>query len=576
MTRIIITCAGKAHRWENKNTLKQLMPIYGEPLLHRTVRLLRKRGYDDIHIAHRNTQLKVEGCQHFSPPSSPWISSTISASAHLWTDHTIILLGDVYFSEEALDRILHDESTLKFCGRIGASSWTGCKYGELFALVFRSSAHTELNGAVEEALSEANKIHRSRVQYLWRWLTHYPKLYCSYLHKNPCVPIRKRLARAHIASLWGVIQERFISGRLWNVYCKCAGIPLNEHTKRTPLFMHIDDFTDDFDTEEQMQTWYKHFNMEVWCVTAFFAPFGSKLRFQNFERFAQGMIDAGVNLLTVELIYPWTTKRLPSLGNIITLEAGDILWHKEAMLNYGFSQLPESCDIAMYSDSDLLFSDPNWVEKLKALAQSHDIIQCFRRCNYLQEGNATRDPQRSFVSVAYNHSFGPNRARPSKYGALYGSPGGAWAFTKPHFRNNPLYDRTPIGNADCIFADGVFDVLGHTTFLNEFSPDHQRDIMEWSQQLPANRSVTYLPVDVEHLWHGGLKNRRYDHLVTALRTHEFDPKNDIKKINHLYTWASEKSALHQEIYAFFKKRGETETPTSCEVSEQKSTESLLV
>ena len=42
--RIVILCAGDATRWGGYLGLpKHLVPIHGEPLLHRTVRLLRTR-----------------------------------------------------------------------------------------------------------------------------------------------------------------------------------------------------------------------------------------------------------------------------------------------------------------------------------------------------------------------------------------------------------------------------------------------------------------------------------------------------------------------------------------------------
>lgn len=287
----------------------------------------------------------------------------------------------------------------------------------------------------------------------------------------------------------------------------------------------------------------------LWCVTAFFAPFASEIRYQNFEIFAQRMLDAGVNLLTVELLYPWTTRRLPRIGNIVTLEATDVLWHKEAMINHGFSLLPESCDIAMYMDCDLIFEDTDWVEQLKECAKTFDVIQCFRTCYHLPEGQVSKKNSslRSFDSIAYYHAS--NLEKTFSVGMC---PGGAWAFTKPHFRDNPLYDRTPFGITDRIFADCTLGIIETSPHTIKLTPAHQKYIEEWNREHALKKRTTFLPVDVLHLWHGALEDRKYKRAWDILTKHDFDPQTDMKKHNGLYHWSSKKPELHQATLQHFR------------------------
>ncbi|NLG07519.1 NTP transferase domain-containing protein [Candidatus Peribacteria bacterium] len=53
--RVIIIAAGDGTRWKNYlGVPKHLVPIDNEPILHRTVRLLKKLDINDIHIVGPN------------------------------------------------------------------------------------------------------------------------------------------------------------------------------------------------------------------------------------------------------------------------------------------------------------------------------------------------------------------------------------------------------------------------------------------------------------------------------------------------------------------------------------------
>jgi hypothetical protein len=310
--------------------------------------------------------------------------------------------------------------------------------------------------------------------------------------------------------------------------------------------------------------------MELWCVTAFFAPFESELRYRNFAIFAQSMLDAGVNLLTVELLYPWTTRRLPRLGQIVTLEAADVLWHKEAMINHGFSLLPESCDIAMFMDCDLIFEDTSWVERLQERMKQFDVIQCFQTCHLLPEGHVSKNDSsiHSFDSIVYHQA-----KHPEKELSLGMFPGGSWAFKAPHFRNNPLYDRAPFGIIDRIFADCMLGTLDKSMHMEMLTPAHQEDVLLWNQsQLP--KKTTYLPVDVLHLWHGD--DRNYLHTWDLLKEHDFDPCADLEKRDGVYQWSSQKPELHQlTLEHFLRVEGENPIPTITSITWARNEEDII-
>lgn len=216
-TRIIIICAGEATRWKSHlGVPKHLIPIAGEPLLHRTVRLLRNLGVKDIQIVSKDDpRYKIPGSNQFVPVLNPKENADADkflSSRELWNDkgRTIVLYGDVFFSLEAMTAIIRSEETdwTLFC-RPEASRITGHKWGECFAISFYPESHDEMT-----------------------------------------VQLRRT------ATLWKTGKISRCGG--WELYRAMTGRPDDKirhpHTMTTN-FIKIDDFTEDFDSPEDYELW---------------------------------------------------------------------------------------------------------------------------------------------------------------------------------------------------------------------------------------------------------------------------------------------------------------------------------
>lgn len=102
-TTVLILCAGEAIRF-NGSGLKQLLPIAGEPLLVRTLRQLREMGYTGTVVSHL-PELCCLG-ESFEPATRRWTCETLASTQELWTDKTVVLLGDVVWSSSVLASVL--------------------------------------------------------------------------------------------------------------------------------------------------------------------------------------------------------------------------------------------------------------------------------------------------------------------------------------------------------------------------------------------------------------------------------------------------------------------------------------
>jgi MobA-like NTP transferase domain len=201
VTSAVILCAGTGDRWNNYLGIpKQLIEIGGETLLDRTVRLLKREGVSEIYVITHNQLLIREGIKIFSPDEYKWTVESFLSTRTLWKDKTLVLLGDVFYTNKAMHRIVTSPNSIGVFGRPGASKCTFKTTGEIFALSFDSSS---IDSVVE----------------------HLTK------------------AREH-AKQGG-------RGKLWEFYRSLVGFPLQEHRVESEIFLTVNDFTDDFDSPEE-------------------------------------------------------------------------------------------------------------------------------------------------------------------------------------------------------------------------------------------------------------------------------------------------------------------------------------
>ena len=161
----IILCDGEASRWNNfLGVKKHFIKLEGEVLLRRTVRLFKKYcKYDhDIYIVASSDEYLLPGTKLYTPNHNLveyGEADKYLCSEKLWNKRvnkrviknenkkkindtnvsyrTIVLLGDVWFSEKAMKTIVgYKGDTWKVFGRVDSNFHTGCLGGELFAQSF--------------------------------------------------------------------------------------------------------------------------------------------------------------------------------------------------------------------------------------------------------------------------------------------------------------------------------------------------------------------------------------------------------------------------------------------------------
>lgn len=159
-TIVLILAAGKALRM--KGCLKQLLPIGDTTIIQRILTQVENRGHRAIVITHNDEIAAIHDRVH-NPKNRETTCNSLLSTAHLWDDRTIVLLGDVIYSDKTMDDIFDCYDPLK---AFGNSS-------EIFAIVIRNinirKIKTSLRkGAVYPNKSNKSATNKGKLRYFYR------------------------------------------------------------------------------------------------------------------------------------------------------------------------------------------------------------------------------------------------------------------------------------------------------------------------------------------------------------------------------------------------------------------------
>ena len=215
MVTIIIIAAGDESRWKSYlGVSKHFIEIEGEQLLPRIVRLFKKYNpSSNIYVVGKTEDYKIKDSTWYLPKLNPKFGDAdkFISSMKLWSmsERTIVVYGDVWFSEDAVKQISEykDKDWILF-GRFGKNKLTGGDGGECFAQSFYPEG-------IEEHHNSLNKI------------------VTAYKHK-----LLKRNGG-------------------WEHYRAMIGFAICPYHIEAGRFYQIEDWTDDFDSPEDYNQWIK-------------------------------------------------------------------------------------------------------------------------------------------------------------------------------------------------------------------------------------------------------------------------------------------------------------------------------
>ena len=300
---------------------------------------------------------------------------------------------------------------------------------------------------------------------------------------------------------------------------------------------------------------------DLGVVTSYYNPCGFRSRAENFERFVEPIRAAGIPLVIVEASFAGDGAKLPAEHKSLRVEARDVLWHKERLLDLGTGWLPPHCTKVAWLDADVLFENEDWAVATSELLETAVVVQPFAEAVRLSRGalepREGDDVFESFAAVFVNR---PEELAHGKF-ERHGHTGFAWAARRDLVARHGLYDACIAGSGDHMMAH-AFAGDAESRCISRMvgrGGRHLAHFRRWSRRLHEDMGarLSFTPGRLLHLWHGSIENRRY-----ALRNKEllelaFDPKEDIRiSDTGCLEWASDKPELHAWALRYFVERKE--------------------
>lgn len=252
-------------------------------------------------------------------------------------------------------------------------------------------------------------------------------------------------------------------------------------------------------------------------VCSFFNPCNYQQRLTNYNWFRRAVDRAGLELLTVELLFEGQNKSAFTGADVLTIRDGDIMWQKERLLQLGINRLLEDKPEAIiWLDADIIFERPDWLDNIKRSLDRFDCVQSFSELATYYSASSRVYPS----TVA-------NRTSPAM--------GGSWAARSDFWRKVSLYQHCVVGGGDHVMAQIFLDFENgppdewryNTSTMQQFGPKMRQHILQWARDIWGKWRVGYVGDQPAYLLsHGREDRRQYNKRHTILT--DFDPELDVK------------------------------------------------
>ena len=286
---------------------------------------------------------------------------------------------------------------------------------------------------------------------------------------------------------------------------------------------------------------------------------------RNWEKFAEGMLSAGVKLTVVECAYGEEDFRCILEGvRHIGVRARTRAWNKENLLNIGIQRTPEAKYIA-WADADVIFRRPDWpIATIRAL-QHYDVVQPWKTCYDLGPNDEHIVAHTSFAhQFFYKHPlFPPAPGKPYWQGDggkhVYPHSGFFWSITRQAYDwVGGLFEYGGMGSGDHHMALALAGQADAS--MPRGTPDTYRaEVKRWERRAiqHINYNLGYVEGTIEHMFHGRKSDRGYQSRWDMFVKHAFDPLEDLKKNSHgVIEFSSNKPELRHDFDLYLRSRNE--------------------
>jgi hypothetical protein len=247
----------------------------------------------------------------------------------------------------------------------------------------------------------------------------------------------------------------------------------------------------------------------------------------------------------------------------IEVYARTMAWSKECCLNLGIARLPASAKYIGTFDADVHWRVPGWAGQIVHALNLYPVVQPWQTGFDLGPNDEHLQAHQSFAFSNFNGFpvFKKDIAKWNYYGGKYGypHPGFAWAWTRDTLDGvGGLFELGGMGSGDHHMALALVG-LADRSLPEGCGPEYPEALNIWQKRAirTVNFKVGYVPVTIEHRWHGDKKRRGYISRWACFVKHGFNPLEDLRRNSFgVLEFDGNKPELEREFDLYLRSRQE--------------------
>ncbi len=304
---------------------------------------------------------------------------------------------------------------------------------------------------------------------------------------------------------------------------------------------------------------------DICIIACYFNPGRYVTKKFNFDMFVSKLGRHARDLLVVEMAPEDGEFELGDDLNVIRVRGDSFIWQKERLHNLAIANLPAGYTKVAWLDCDLLFEEPEWLDRTSGALEHFALVQPYDRLVRLPKGHfqyqgVGQDGQSVVESFAAAFARDPSLAHEAPYQS-HGRVGGAWAARRDLLESCGLYDACLTGSGDHLMAHAFAGALNSPCIPAMIGSGHAyaAHFTRWATKFNrvAQGNIGHVPGLVLHLWHGAMADRRYRLLNQQFKAFDFDPNRDLRlSMSGTWEWADAPANLRAWSRDLFLSRNE--------------------
>jgi hypothetical protein len=305
---------------------------------------------------------------------------------------------------------------------------------------------------------------------------------------------------------------------------------------------------------------------DICAVMCFFNPESYRIKRVNLELCRSHLESQKVPYFIVECSFTPSRFELSEAPNILRVNAHDIMWQKERLLNLVIKWLPRVYRKIAWIDGDVYLEDDFWHLRASDALESVAVLQPYSWSVRLPPGQTAYEGAGEVApSFAYVTSTS-NQPENLTY-REHGRTGFAWAGRRDWLEAAGLYDCCIVGGGDHLMAH-VFAAQFRSPCLGSaWGQGVIRSLSTWAEMLHGHAPGFKMGVTegrLLHFWHGDAGKRQYGSRRALLVDCSFAPTADLRLgRSGVWEWASDKPDLHRGVRDYFLERAEDISTPLC-------------